>query len=239
METVLVIGATGNIGVSAVTAALKSNRRVLAIVRNQHSADKLLKHLGNLASDQVMCIEANILSDSGVQGVVNQVREGKLPSFQHVYSCVGGEYTATPLKEITTSQLRYNFSTSFEANFFAYRDTIDYLLEQGNPASTWTICTGAQGDIAAYPVPAMPQGALFSMATAACRENATTNVRFNEVYLAFRVEVDADAAQHGVTSASEFASVYEQLLARPDIRSSRVRVDSIDDLRELRFERKF
>ncbi|OIW22620.1 NAD(P)-binding protein [Coniochaeta ligniaria NRRL 30616] len=239
METVLVVGATGNIGVSAVKGALNSHRKVLAIVRNQQSADKLLRHLGSLASDQVTCIEADILSDSGVRGVVDQVRAGELPPFQHVYSCVGGEYTTTPLKEITTRQLRYNFSTSFEANFFAYRDTIDYLLEQGHPASTWTICTGAQGDIAAYPVPAMPQGALFSMATAACRENANTNVRFNEVYLAFRVEVDEDAAQHGVTSASEFASVYEQLLGRPDIRSSRVRVDSIGDLKELKFEKKF
>jgi len=35
METVLVVGATGNIGVSAVTAALRSKRNVLAIVRNQ------------------------------------------------------------------------------------------------------------------------------------------------------------------------------------------------------------
>lgn len=77
------------------------------------------------------------------------------------------------------------------------------------------------------------------MATAACRENAETNVRFNEVYLAFRVEVDEDASQHGVTSASEFASVYEQLLARPDIRSSRIRIDSVDDLKELKFKRKF
>ena len=41
METVLVVGATGNIGVSAVTAALRSKINVLAIVRNQDSADKL------------------------------------------------------------------------------------------------------------------------------------------------------------------------------------------------------
>jgi hypothetical protein len=88
-------------------------------------------------------------------------------------------------------------------------------------------------------VPAMPQGALFSMATAACRENADTNVRFNEVYLCFRVEVDDDAAQHGVTSASEFASVYEQLLERSDIRSSRVRVGTHDEIKSLKFESKF
>ncbi|KAL2126742.1 hypothetical protein VTI74DRAFT_321 [Chaetomium olivicolor] len=55
---------------------------------------------------------------------------------------VGGEYTTTPL-QITTSQLRYNMNVSFEANFFAYRDTIGYLLEQKHPTSTWTLCTGS------------------------------------------------------------------------------------------------
>jgi hypothetical protein len=121
----------------------------------------------------------------------------------------------------------------------AYRDTISYLLEQNHPTSTWTLCTGSQGDLAIFPVPAMTQGPLFSMATAACRENAATNVRFNEIYLAFRVEVDEVAAQNGSTSASDFGSVYEQLLARPEIRSSRVRVESLEDLTDLKYKRKF
>lgn len=84
METVLVIGATGNIDVSAVTAALRSKRNVLAIVRNQDSAGKLVKYIGS--SDGITFAEANVLSDSGVKDVVDQVRAGKLPSFQHVYS---------------------------------------------------------------------------------------------------------------------------------------------------------
>jgi len=87
METVLVIGATGNIGVSAVTAALRSKRNVLAIVRNQDSAGKLVKYIGS--SDGITFAEANVLSDSGVKGVVDQVRAGKLSSFQHVYSSGG------------------------------------------------------------------------------------------------------------------------------------------------------
>lgn len=120
----------------------------------------------------------------------------------------------------------------------AYRETIGYLLEQKRPA-TWTLCTGSQGDVATHPIPAMTQGALFSMATAACRENAETNVRFNEVYLMFRVEVDRDAAQHGCTSASDFAIVYEGILANPEIRSSRVRVDTVDAIKKLKYERKF
>jgi NAD(P)-dependent dehydrogenase (short-subunit alcohol dehydrogenase family) len=89
METVLVVGATGNIGVSAVVAALRSGRKILAVVRNQASADKLVKHVGKELANKggITFVEADVLSDSGVRGVVDQVRAGKLPSFQHVYCC--------------------------------------------------------------------------------------------------------------------------------------------------------
>lgn len=121
----------------------------------------------------------------------------------------------------------------------AYRDSIGYLLEQNNPASTWTICTGSQGDLAIFALPAMTQGALFSMTTAAARENESTNVRFNEIYLAFRVEVDEDAVQHGVTKASDFGNVYELILANSEVRSSRVRVETVEDLKKLKYQKKF
>ncbi|KAL4925734.1 uncharacterized protein BDV17DRAFT_271229 [Aspergillus undulatus] len=236
METVLVIGATGNIGASTVKAALNTKRNVLAIVRSQDSADKLVRHIGS--PDGIAFVEADVLSDTGVRGVVDQVRAGKLPAFQHVYSCVGGEYSMVSLRDIATDRLRANMNSAFEAAFFAYRETIDYLLEQ-KQETTWTICTGSQGDLAIFPLPAMTQGALFSMATAGARENAETNVRFNEVYLGFRVEVDEDATRNGTTSASNFAAVYEAILARPEIRSSRVSVNSHEDLKDIKFARKF
>jgi hypothetical protein len=103
------------------------------------------------------------------------------------------------------------------------------------------MCTGAQGDLAVFPVPAMTQGALFSFATAAARENESTNVRFNEVYLSFRVEVDEEAAKHlhEATKASEFARVYEMVLGTEKARGWRVRVEGEEDLAKLRGERKF
>ena len=85
METVLVVGATGNIGVAAISGALRTKRNVLAIVRNQSSADKLFKHIGT--KDGITTVEADVTSETGVQGVVDQVKTGKLPAFQHVYSC--------------------------------------------------------------------------------------------------------------------------------------------------------
>lgn len=84
METVLVVGATGNIGVSAVKAALQSGRQVLAVVRNQDSAKKMFQHVGT--QEGISTVEANILSEHGLQGVVEEVESGHLPAFQHVYS---------------------------------------------------------------------------------------------------------------------------------------------------------
>lgn len=92
METVLVIGATGNIGVAAILGALRSNRNVLALVRNQVSVAKLFQHVGT--HEGITIVEADIMSDQGVQSVVDQVRASKLPAFQHVYSA--GEYPPSP-----------------------------------------------------------------------------------------------------------------------------------------------
>lgn len=83
METVLVVGASGNVGVAATAAALRTGRKVLAIVRNQDSAEKLFKHVGT--RDGITIAEADLLSEDGVKGVVDQVKAGKLPDFQHVY----------------------------------------------------------------------------------------------------------------------------------------------------------
>ncbi|KAI6778632.1 nad(p)-binding protein [Emericellopsis cladophorae] len=203
-QTVLVVGATGNIGVAAVKGALQAGRNVLAVVRNQNSADKLIKHVGT--SKGITFVEADVASDSGIANVVTKVREGKLPAFQHLAG-------------------------------IAYRDTIEYLREQEN--SSFTMCTGSQGDLATHPLPAMTQGALFSLCLGAARENLDKSVRVNEVYLGFRVEVDEDAAQHGVVSSTEFGAVFEQLLDRSDIRSARVQVTTPEDMRVLRHARRF
>ena len=86
METVLIVGSSGNVGVSAVIGALRSGRNVLAIVRNRASADKLLKHVGDIGKKEITIAEADVTSEDGVQKVVDQVRLRKLPAFQHVYS---------------------------------------------------------------------------------------------------------------------------------------------------------
>ncbi|KAF2670948.1 short-chain dehydrogenase/reductase-like protein SDR [Microthyrium microscopicum] len=236
IETVLVVGATGNIGVAAVKAALRTKRHVLAVVRNQTSADKLFKHVG--VREGITTVEADVRSETGLQEVVDKAKAGKLPAFQHVYSTVGTMDMTSPIQNLSTSAFREVMSIAVESNYFAYRATVPYLIDQAKEDSTWTLMTGAAGTSGWAGVTAVAQGALFSLANVACRENAKTNIRFNEVYLACRVDYDSVAEGKGVISSSKFADNYEQILSRPDIKGCRVSVLKPEDIEELKFEKK-
>lgn len=120
----------------------------------------------------------------------------------------------------------------------AYQATIGYLLDRKDVQSTWTLCTGAQGNVGLFAGPAITQGALFSMAAAAASETAGSNVRFNEVYLVYRVEVDSSAEKTGAVKASTFGENYAALLARQDISGSRIIVSNAEEIKNLRIEKK-
>lgn len=82
----------------------------------------------------------------------------------------------------------------------------------------------------------MTQGALYSMANVARVNNKETNIRFNEVYLGLFVVADAALAeQWGALKASEFATVYEQILKKEDVKGRRVVVCRKEDLAALNF----
>ncbi|ETS83459.1 hypothetical protein PFICI_05335 [Pestalotiopsis fici W106-1] len=236
-ETVLVVGATGNIGTSAVMGALRCGRDVLAVVRNTASAEKLFRNVGT--REGITTVEADVLSDSGVQGVVDRIRQGELPAFQHVYSTAGGAISNTPLSEVSTAELRQSMAQNFESNFFAYRATFPYLQAQPNPTS-FTLCVGGLGDLGTRAAAAMTQGALYSLSAAAAHEVRGTRVRFIELYLDMRVETDESAARTGAVAASDFAAHYAEILERQqqemaEGRGARVKILNREGLTGLKF----
>jgi hypothetical protein len=111
-------------------------------------------------------------------------------------------------------------------------------MEQKDQISTWTTCTGAQGDIGDRALPAISQGAMFSMMYAAFKSLADTNVRCNEIYVALRVEVDKVAEQHGTVKSSVFGRAYKNILADSDLKGCRIRVESPEDVDNLKVEKK-
>lgn len=84
----------------------------------------------------------------------------------------------------------------------------------------------------------MTQGALFSMCNAANHALRDTNVRFNELYLALRVEFDSVAETNKTVKSSDFARAYEKILSESNLKSCRVRVDRLEDLAEPKVEQK-
>lgn len=100
-QTALVVGSSGNIGVAIIVAALRTNFNVLAVVRNDASKNKIIQHLAfdkNLNKDDITFVEADVLSDDGVAQVVDKVKAGSLPDFQHVFSG-GGSILPRPCVE--------------------------------------------------------------------------------------------------------------------------------------------
>lgn len=95
-------------------------------------------------------------------------------------------------------------------------------------------------------VTATSQGALFSLANVASRENADTSVRFNEVYLDYRVDYDLVCDETPTMGpggprrmrASEFARVYEKILRDGTLKGGRVTVKGFEDLEELKWREK-
>lgn len=82
----------------------------------------------------------------------------------------------------------------------------------------------------------MSQGALYSFCISAEKALANTNVRFTELYLADRVEVDSSAVQSGVMKASVFGRAYKKILESPGI-CGRAKVygeEDVDDLKQGR-----
>ena len=77
------------------------------------------------------------------------------------------------------------------------------------------------------------------MATVACRELRDSNIRFNDVFLGFRVDYDAVAKgkKHSMAS-SDFAAHYKKLLERTDITGSRIHLRASEDVRNLPFTKK-
>jgi len=239
METVLVVGATGNVGVSVITAALRSQRNVLAIVRDKAAGEKIFQHVGTKSG--ITIVEVDVTSEDGVEKVVKRVKAGNLPAFQHVYSAVGMMNWTSPIQNLDVAAFRQCMNVNLEANFFAYRATIPYLIEQGNPNATWTLITGGAGELGLAGVTAVSQGALFSMANVACLENTNTKIRFNEVYLCYRVDFDSVCEEKGTVDrikVSDFARVYEGILANKDIKDCRVSIYGPQDIDDLKYKKK-
>ncbi|PQK11501.1 hypothetical protein BB8028_0003g01260 [Beauveria bassiana] len=238
-DTVLVIGASGKIGVPAILAARRVGYNVLAVIRNEQSQSKLLRHVGS--QEGITFTYGDPTQEQDLVNVVDQVKAGKLPDFQHVFTAVGQLHLKGPIQSVDMETFHAMMTVNFEADFFAYRATIDYLLEKAGAKATFTILTGGLATMGYGGVNSIAAGALASLAAVMTFENLKTNVRVNEIHLSHIVTYDSEIEEKGAavgSKASEFARVYEEILRREDIKASRISVADDSDIYELRIEDK-
>lgn len=130
----------------------------------------------------------------------------------------------------------------------AYKYAVPYLQSLKKP-TTFTLITGGARCFGTAGITSVNQGALGSLCAVGARELAETNVRFNEVYLAFRIEYDSniesgDSSIPGVdwgenwSRASEFATVYDRILRDEKIKGKQVNVMSKVDMDGSNYEDK-
>lgn len=129
METVLVVGASGKIGVSVIIAALRTKKNVLAVVRNQASADKIFQHVGT--KDGITTVVADITTEDSIQKVVDRVKAGELPPFQHVYAAGMLAYHCYPLPGLTYPYAVgvLNATSLVDVDTALFREVINITLE--------------------------------------------------------------------------------------------------------------
>ncbi|KAM3547884.1 hypothetical protein MY1884_009402 [Beauveria asiatica] len=191
-------------GVSAITGALKTGRKVLAVVRSEAAKETTLQQVGT--------------SEGIVFTYADPTRENDL-----------------------TEEFDNIFTVDFKADFFAYRATMPYLIENGGPGASFTLLTGGLADLGIGGINSITAGARASLAAVATFENLKTNVRFNEIHLNYTIEHESTIQEKGLIHASktsDFAQVYREVLARPAIRGCRISVHGPEDIDVLRIENK-
>ncbi|KAM3498635.1 hypothetical protein MY10362_008057 [Beauveria mimosiformis] len=238
-ELVLVVGASGKMGVSAILGALKTGRKVLAVVRSESAMQRTLQQVGT--SEGIVFTYADPTRENDLLDVVAKVKRGELPSFQHVFTSVGKVELHSPIYTVSTEDFDNIFAVDFKADFFAYRATMPYLIEHGGPRASFTLLTGGLADLGIGGINSITAGARTSLAAVAAFENLKTNVRFNEIHLNYTIEHESTIKEKGLIHASktsDFAQVYREVLARPVIRGCRISVHGQEDIDVLKIENK-
>ncbi|KAG9285229.1 hypothetical protein G9A89_002125 [Geosiphon pyriformis] len=213
-QTILITGATGNVGSSAVKAFLEQGATVIAISRSQSSLDKLI---ANLKSSNVSLNEKNfhgvlsdVSEDKNLEKVANDIREGRLPEPNHIVSSSGPWWFLPALHEVTFEKWGEAMKSNFNAHFVIYRNFVPFVLNK--PNTSYTLVTGSAGLSEKTGVTGITQNCLYGLSKVVIHETSEKPIRFNELRISLRIEDDATfdksvaAGQIQVNAEQNFAS---------------------------------
>jgi len=252
-KTVLITGATGNVGSSAVKEFLEQGASVIATSRSKASLEKLTEKLQEISipTEKLIPVVVDISNDQEFSKIANQIREKTLPEIDHVISSTGPWWKYDHLYDVTFEQWNEVMNANVNPHFITYRNFIPFLLNK--PGSSYTLVTGASGliDEITENIPSgitgLSQTVLYGISRVGRYETRNNAVRFNELLIGFRIEDDATYKKNvsegkvaensnKYTSSWKFGSIFPSIAKSNNLKGEVIKIYSTTDQEE--FEKK-
>ncbi len=212
-RTILVTGATGNVGWGAACAARESGARLILPTRSEEGRDRLEEEFGGLAR----VLRTEIGTEAGIKEVVRLAQDGD--GLDHVVAPIGSWWQKGHAIDQETSELEELLDIYTTTQFRMVKATAPLLRHvQGS----YTVVTGAAGEaphIHGAGLLVVAVKAQLALAEVLKAEHEDDDFRFNEFRIATRVEREP---RPGVVPAIEVGRALMGLLTE-DTRSRTIR----------------
>jgi len=179
-KTIVIVGGTSGLGLSAAEACLSAGARVIAV--GWSTADSLPK-----VSDSERCLtmEADARSPETAEKAI-ELAQSHFGSFDGLYHVAGGSgrrFGDGPLHLVSDSGWRETLDWNLGSLFYSYRAACRYWLERKRGGTV----LGLSSVLAMRPAPryfathayAVAKGAVITLTQAAAAHYAPANIRFN------------------------------------------------------------
>lgn len=182
-KTIVIIGGTTGLGLSAARAAVREGGRVVVVGRNPESAAEAQRELGDQA---LSLIGDACLAETSEKAVGLAVQKwGRLDALYHVAGGSGRRMGDGPLHEVTEAGWDYTLNLNLKSQFLSNQAAVRQFIKQGSGGAVLNM-----GSVLGWsPSPryfstyayAAAKGAIIGMTKSTAAYYAAQNIRFNVI----------------------------------------------------------
>jgi NAD(P)-dependent dehydrogenase (short-subunit alcohol dehydrogenase family) len=182
--------------------------------RDAGKLETLSAWLGDLASDRLVRVSADVGDRDGAESIKAVITERFDGRLDHVVSSSGPWYKHAPTYEMPLDEFYKIQRSNFDAHFVIWHTFAPLLVDR--PGSSYTVVTGMAGNAPGKSgLTGVFAASLFALSDLFISETASKPVRVNELRISVRVENDANYERLGkpsfAMSSSEFGAVFPAL----------------------------
>jgi NAD(P)-dependent dehydrogenase (short-subunit alcohol dehydrogenase family) len=180
-KTIIIIGGTSGIGLSAVDFFIKNGAKVFSVGRD----DEYLERAIELVGANGVVVAADITKESAISGAINQCHKniGKIDGLYHVAGGSGRRFGDGPLHELTLEGWNKTLELNLTSIMLSNQAIIRYFLEKNISGSVLNL-----GSVLSYKPSktyfsthayAAAKGAIISLSKSIAAYYAEYNIRVN------------------------------------------------------------